>query len=59
MNYVLIPGALFVVIEYVATSQGLSAFATIAGAGALMCVGMWVGWQAWERSRRKAKHRKG
>lgn len=53
MNFMLIPGSVFLVIEFVAYSKGEVQLATLATGGAFLCLGAIIGWRMWGRSNRK------
>lgn len=55
MRHMLIPISVFFAIELAAFGTGDSQIVTLACGGVFLCLGMQLGWWAWERSREKRK----
>lgn len=53
MRFMTFPMLIFVALNWVAYSQGMTAFATLALSGAWLCLGMIGGWHMWKRSNRR------
>lgn len=55
MHHLTIQALVFFAIELAAFGTGNSLIVTLACGGVFLCLGMQLGWLAWERSREKRK----